>query len=182
MEEGGSSLEEGISVSSMEMYLLMWSSQVGIKSLIFFEKINLGWNLKSPFLVHLPNIFIGENGTIDGQGDVWWNMWRKKTLKFTRPNLVEFVNSQDIIISNVIFKNSPFWNIHPVYCKYDWAIRSNFFIVFSFCSSQVAWNKLERCNLKPCSFFAAMLWFGMSQFWLLVTLLILMESIQVKSL
>ncbi|TKY57169.1 polygalacturonase protein [Spatholobus suberectus] len=62
-------------------------------------------------------VITGENGTIDGQGDVWWNMWRQRTLQFTRPNLVEFVNSRDIIISNVIFKNSPFWNIHPVYCS-----------------------------------------------------------------
>ncbi|KVH89996.1 Glycoside hydrolase, family 28 [Cynara cardunculus var. scolymus] len=58
-----------------------------------------------------------ENGTIDGQGDVWWNMWRRRTLQFTRPNLVEFKDSRGIIISNVIFKNSPFWNIHPVYCS-----------------------------------------------------------------
>ncbi|KAJ7952132.1 Pectin lyase-like superfamily protein [Quillaja saponaria] len=62
-------------------------------------------------------VITGENGTIDGQGDVWWNMWRQKTLRFTRPNLVEFVNSRNIIISNVIFQNSPFWNIHPVYCS-----------------------------------------------------------------
>ncbi|KAI4296950.1 hypothetical protein L6164_036866 [Bauhinia variegata] len=60
-------------------------------------------------------VITGENGTIDGQGDVWWNMWRQRTLLFTRPNLVEFLNSENIIISNVIFKNSPFWNIHPVY-------------------------------------------------------------------
>ncbi|KAA8528243.1 hypothetical protein F0562_035506 [Nyssa sinensis] len=62
-------------------------------------------------------IITGENGTIDGQGDVWWNMWRQGTLQFTRPNLIEFMNSNSIIISNVIFKNSPFWNIHPVYCS-----------------------------------------------------------------
>ncbi|KAK7276709.1 hypothetical protein RIF29_17854 [Crotalaria pallida] len=62
-------------------------------------------------------VITGENGTIDGQGDVWWNMWRQRTLQFTRPNLVEFLNSRNIIISNVIFKNSPFWNIHPVYCS-----------------------------------------------------------------
>ncbi|KAJ9555709.1 hypothetical protein OSB04_010323 [Centaurea solstitialis] len=62
-------------------------------------------------------IITGENGTIDGQGDVWWNMWRQRTLQFTRPNLVEFKDSRGIIISNVIFKNSPFWNIHPVYCS-----------------------------------------------------------------
>ncbi|KAL5552333.1 hypothetical protein UlMin_002509 [Ulmus minor] len=60
-------------------------------------------------------IITGENGTIDGQGDVWWNMWRQRTLQYTRPNLIEFVNSRDIIISNVVFRDSPFWNIHPVY-------------------------------------------------------------------
>ncbi|XP_065858663.1 probable polygalacturonase [Euphorbia lathyris] len=62
-------------------------------------------------------VITGENGTIDGQGAVWWNMWRQRTLQFTRPNLVEFVNSKGIIISNVIFQDSPFWNIHPVYCS-----------------------------------------------------------------
>ncbi|KAJ8491661.1 hypothetical protein OPV22_013382 [Ensete ventricosum] len=62
-------------------------------------------------------IITGENGTIDGQGEVWWNMWRRRSLRFTRPNLLEFKNSRDIIISNVVFQNSPFWNIHPVYCS-----------------------------------------------------------------
>ncbi|URE47259.1 Glycosyl hydrolases family 28 [Musa troglodytarum] len=62
-------------------------------------------------------ITAGENGTIDGQGDVWWNMWRQRSLHFTRPNLLEFKNSRDVIISNVVFQNSPFWNIHPVYCR-----------------------------------------------------------------
>ncbi|XP_074566840.1 putative polygalacturonase [Curcuma longa] len=62
-------------------------------------------------------IITGENGTIDGQGDLWWNMWRQRTLRFTRPNLVELMHSTDIIISNVVFLNSPFWNIHPVYCS-----------------------------------------------------------------
>ncbi|CAL9085639.1 unnamed protein product [Musa textilis] len=59
----------------------------------------------------------GENGTIDGQGDVWWNMWRQKTLRFTRPHLLELMHSTDVIISNVVFQDSPFWNIHPVYCS-----------------------------------------------------------------
>ncbi|KAJ8486694.1 hypothetical protein OPV22_019179 [Ensete ventricosum] len=62
-------------------------------------------------------IITGENGTIDGQGDVWWNMWRQRTLRFTRPNLLELMHSTDVIISNVVFQDSPFWNIHPVYCS-----------------------------------------------------------------
>nr|GEX34062.1 probable polygalacturonase [Tanacetum cinerariifolium] len=63
-------------------------------------------------------IITGEKGTIDGQGGVWWNMWRQRTLQFTRPNLIEFKDSRNIIISNLIFKNSPFWTIHPVYCSH----------------------------------------------------------------
>ncbi|CAN4077594.1 unnamed protein product [Withania somnifera] len=44
-------------------------------------------------------IITGENGTIDGQGDVWWNMWRQRTLRYTRPHLIELMNSGGIIIS-----------------------------------------------------------------------------------
>ncbi|KAF2932349.1 hypothetical protein DAI22_05g281000 [Oryza sativa Japonica Group] len=72
-------------------------------------------------LIHgdgLQDVFItGENGTIDGQGSVWWDMWRKRTLPFTRPHLLELISSTDVIISNVVFQDSPFWNIHPVYCS-----------------------------------------------------------------
>ncbi|CAO2208703.1 unnamed protein product [Urochloa humidicola] len=62
-------------------------------------------------------VITGENGTIDGQGSVWWDMWKKGTLPYTRPHLLELMSSSDIIISNVIFQDSPFWNIHPVYCS-----------------------------------------------------------------
>ncbi|CAL9055061.1 probable polygalacturonase [Musa acuminata AAA Group] len=62
-------------------------------------------------------IITGENGTIDGQGDVWWNEWRQRTLLHTRPNLLELMNSRDVLVSNVVFLNSPFWNVHPVYCS-----------------------------------------------------------------
>ncbi|KAL9252622.1 putative polygalacturonase [Drosera capensis] len=62
-------------------------------------------------------VITDENGTIDGQGVVWWDMWRGKTLQHTRPHLLELMYSKQILISNVIFKDSPFWNIHPVYCS-----------------------------------------------------------------
>jgi len=72
-------------------------------------------------LIHgngLQDVFItGENGTIDGQGSVWWDMWKKRTLPFTRPHLLELMYSTDVIVSNVVFQDSPFWNIHPVYCR-----------------------------------------------------------------
>jgi polygalacturonase len=77
-------------------------------------------------LIHgdsLQDVMItGDNGTIDGQGDPWWNLWKQKTLLYTRPSMIEFVHSNSIIISNVVIKNSPFWNLHPVYCS-DVVIR-----------------------------------------------------------
>ncbi|XP_042024404.1 probable polygalacturonase [Salvia splendens] len=48
---------------------------------------------------------------------MWWDLWGNRTLKNTRCHLVELVNSHNILISNLTFRNSPFWTIHPVYCS-----------------------------------------------------------------
>lgn len=63
-------------------------------------------------------IITGDNGTIDGQGSVWWDWFRNGTLDYTRPHLVELMNSTAVVISNLTFLNSPFWTIHPVYCSH----------------------------------------------------------------
>ncbi|KAK7259113.1 hypothetical protein RIF29_24711 [Crotalaria pallida] len=62
-------------------------------------------------------VITGNNGTIDGQGSIWWSRFRNKTLDYTRPHLVELMNSTGVLISNLTFLNSPFWTIHPVYCS-----------------------------------------------------------------
>lgn len=62
-------------------------------------------------------VITGENGTIDGQGKMWWDLWWNRTLEHTRGHLVELMNSHDILISNLTFLNSPFWTIHPIYCS-----------------------------------------------------------------
>uniref|UniRef100_A0A453MCZ5 Pectate lyase superfamily protein domain-containing protein n=1 Tax=Aegilops tauschii subsp. strangulata TaxID=200361 RepID=A0A453MCZ5_AEGTS len=67
---------------------------------------------------HLTDVIItGANGTIDGQGAIWWDWFYNNTLNYTRPHLVELMYSTNVVISNLTFKNSPFWNIHPVYCS-----------------------------------------------------------------
>ncbi|XP_044503080.1 probable polygalacturonase [Mangifera indica] len=62
-------------------------------------------------------VITGDNGTIDGQGSVWWELFNSGDLKYSRPHLVEFTGSNDVTISNLTFLNSPAWNIHPVYCS-----------------------------------------------------------------
>lgn len=72
-------------------------------------------------LIHgnsISNVIItGHNGTIDGRGKMWWDMWWNRTLEHTRGHLVELINSQNIMIYNLTFRNSPFWTVHPVYCR-----------------------------------------------------------------
>ncbi|XP_051180299.1 probable polygalacturonase [Lolium perenne] len=62
-------------------------------------------------------VITGNNGVIDGQGSVWWGWLRSHELNHSRPHLVEFLYSEEIVISNLTFLNSPAWSIHPVYCS-----------------------------------------------------------------
>eukprot|EP00268_Persea_americana_P035245 TRINITY_DN347_c0_g1_i1.p1 TRINITY_DN347_c0_g1~~TRINITY_DN347_c0_g1_i1.p1 ORF type:complete len:469 (-),score=56.84 TRINITY_DN347_c0_g1_i1:277-1683(-) len=62
-------------------------------------------------------IITGDNGTIDGQGRVWWDWFTTRNLNYTRPHLVELMHSTGVVIANLTFLNSPFWAIHPVYCS-----------------------------------------------------------------
>ncbi|VFQ87262.1 unnamed protein product [Cuscuta campestris] len=72
-------------------------------------------------LIHGQNltdvVITGNNGTINGQGQTWWEKHRKKLLNFTRGPLLQIMWSKDIHISNVTFRNSPFWNLHPYDCQ-----------------------------------------------------------------
>ncbi|GAU19595.1 hypothetical protein TSUD_304080, partial [Trifolium subterraneum] len=62
-------------------------------------------------------VITGENGTVDGQGKMWWELWWNRTLEHTRGHLLELMNSENVLVSNLTFRNSPFWTIHPVYCS-----------------------------------------------------------------
>ncbi|KAJ3689643.1 hypothetical protein LUZ61_018807 [Rhynchospora tenuis] len=62
-------------------------------------------------------VITGNNGTIDGQGQMWWDKYHADELKYTRGYLLELMYSDNILVSNVTFVNSPSWNLHPVYCK-----------------------------------------------------------------
>ncbi|KAF8380177.1 hypothetical protein HHK36_027659 [Tetracentron sinense] len=68
------------------------------------------------FGTNLTDVIVtGDNGTIDGQGALWWQKFHKGQLKYTRPYLIEIMHSENIQISNLTFLNSPSWNVHPVY-------------------------------------------------------------------
>ncbi|XP_038979446.1 probable polygalacturonase [Phoenix dactylifera] len=60
-------------------------------------------------------VITGDNGTINGQGRFWWDKFRNNQLKYTRGYLLEIMYSDRVLISNITFKDSPSWNVHPVY-------------------------------------------------------------------
>ncbi|KAL9240268.1 hypothetical protein vseg_014509 [Gypsophila vaccaria] len=63
-------------------------------------------------------VITGNNGTIDGQGSFWWDGFHSHTLNYSRPHLVEIVDSVGVVVSNLTFLNAPAYNIHPVYCSH----------------------------------------------------------------
>eukprot|EP00271_Cylindrocystis_brebissonii_P019457 TRINITY_DN5915_c0_g2_i1.p1 TRINITY_DN5915_c0_g2~~TRINITY_DN5915_c0_g2_i1.p1 ORF type:complete len:499 (+),score=32.60 TRINITY_DN5915_c0_g2_i1:205-1701(+) len=62
-------------------------------------------------------IITGENGTIDGRGAKWWAMAANGTLKYSRGSLIEILWSNNVVVANITLLNSPFWTLHPTYCK-----------------------------------------------------------------
>lgn len=99
-----------VSRKQMQPVLLFFSSVTG-RALTLHDGQPIFPSIVMAFLA-------GDNGTIDGQGAVWWSAFYNKTLDYTRGHLVELIDSKDILISNLTFRDSPFWTIHPVYCRY----------------------------------------------------------------
>jgi len=64
---------------------------------------------------NLTNVAI-MGGTIDGQGDYWWSLFRNKQLKHSRPALVQFQYTHGLRVISTLLKDSPFWTLHPIYC------------------------------------------------------------------
>eukprot|EP00750_Incisomonas_marina_P012519 INCI16927.1.p1 GENE.INCI16927.1~~INCI16927.1.p1 ORF type:complete len:422 (-),score=68.98 INCI16927.1:268-1533(-) len=66
--------------------------------------------------VNVSNVKItGNNGTLDGGGQVWWDNHESGKEVYTRGHLIEIMWSKNIEVSNLFLTNSPFWTVHPVY-------------------------------------------------------------------
>ncbi|URD82036.1 Glycosyl hydrolases family 28 [Musa troglodytarum] len=76
-----------------------------------YSNLIMGYNLTDV-------VITGNNGTIDGQGETWWKMFRNKELNYTRGFLIELMYSIQVLISNITLVNSPSWNVHPVYSSH----------------------------------------------------------------
>ena len=68
------------------------------------------------------NVAIIGEGTIDGQGESWWQMARTvhdagvMGNPHPRPRLVVFDHCKHVRVEGVTIQNSPFWQLVPYYC------------------------------------------------------------------
>jgi hypothetical protein len=84
----------------------------------------------------LENVSITGQGTLEGQGAVWWAANRKTgelrrelglfgrepenptnaPLLWPRPRMIYLQNCTNVLVRDISIRNSPSWNVHPVYC------------------------------------------------------------------
>jgi len=62
------------------------------------------------------DIKITGSGTIDGQGESWWNAFRENPKMTHRPYLIKFTNCRRVEIGGVTLENSPMFHFAPQNC------------------------------------------------------------------
>lgn len=65
---------------------------------------------------NISNFSIRGRGTIDGQGEAWWNAEGGSFLH-GRGRLIEPMYCSNFTMSGVTVLNPPFWGIHPYACN-----------------------------------------------------------------
>jgi polygalacturonase len=86
--------------------------------------------------LELENVTITGRGVLDGQGPPWWEAQKttrdlrlarglqreaenpsEAPLRWPRPRLVNLQRCQGVLLGGLILRDSPFWNVHLVYCQ-----------------------------------------------------------------
>ena len=60
---------------------------------------------------NIQNIKLTGNGVINGNGQLWWPLYKSNSLKYRRPNLLQVSNVTNLFISSLTFLNSPMFHI-----------------------------------------------------------------------
>lgn len=66
--------------------------------------------------IHVENVNIIGEGTLDGNGSSWWENPKVKQGAW-RPRLFQIIHSQNVTVQGVTFQNSPAWTVHPLFSK-----------------------------------------------------------------
>uniref|UniRef100_A0A914Z5W6 Glycoside hydrolase family 28 protein n=1 Tax=Panagrolaimus superbus TaxID=310955 RepID=A0A914Z5W6_9BILA len=69
--------------------------------------------LECLYFENISNVtFTSSNiGLFDGQGEVWWGLLGYAEYLENRPRILTIVGSQNLLLENLYFKNSPYWTV-----------------------------------------------------------------------
>ncbi len=65
----------------------------------------------------LERVAILGRGVINGQGEIWWQRHRERSLQYPRPRLISFKNCSNVLIQGITALNSPSWTVTPLRCE-----------------------------------------------------------------
>lgn len=131
----------------------------------------------SPFIYgfHVKNVAITGQGEIDGNGSDPWNSWKKlqdedKQLirkmnnsaapmeqrifgegHFLRPHLIQFYESENILVEDVKITDSPFWCLHFVFSK-NITVRGLSYEAYNFNNDGIDPESSENVLIENVSF------------------------------
>lgn len=67
----------------------------------FFEQLN--------YVTFTSSMPLGQRGVIDGSGLRWWGLVELLLIGENRPRLLSIYNSTNLLVENILLKNSPYW-------------------------------------------------------------------------
>lgn len=110
--------------SNINLHLAAGSKLLFSTSLEHYPIVSSRWE-GSECLVYMPmiygreveNVAISGFGTIDAQGEYWWENFKAGTLNYPRPRLISFEDSSRLIFEGIQLINSPSWTINPIRCN-----------------------------------------------------------------
>lgn len=66
---------------------------------------------------NLTNVSLTGRGAIDARGAFWWDMQLARPgTEVLRPLSYRLVNSSNLLVEGLTFKNSPMWTVSPLHC------------------------------------------------------------------
>lgn len=131
----------------------------------------------SPFVYarEQSDVALTGEGTLDGQGAEHWLPWRARQREdqtrlrdmgrdgvpvdqrqfgpghWLRPHFVQFVDCERVLVEGVTLRDSPFWCVHPVYCR-DVTVRGVTIISRHLNSDGVDPDSCQRVLIEDCEF------------------------------
>ncbi len=91
-------------------YPVVTSRWEGVKRVVYASCI---------YAENAENIAVTGFGTIDGQGQKWWTLFREhpEDLAYPRPKLISFDCCQRINLKDIYLIDSPSWTVNPILCQ-----------------------------------------------------------------